>query len=224
MENHKDLDNKLKALEITSQDLLSKNKYNIQEFSKLSKDLSSINNKLTQQNSTIKSTKDGLDKVNTDISQIKENIKQYEVDQRVLQSKVSTANDDYVKLRQIVEHLTGNKLVTRIRRDADDEKTSTIGDLAVLKDLIEFNDMKDNFNMQLLMNQMDFWKNLTITLINSVAKIDDRLIGNLLGNNAATEFIGNEEFLMYPRTTLYIVFFLSRIILQKKFLQKKFFT
>lgn len=78
-----------------------------------------------------------------------------------------------------------------------DLKAASIEDLRQVVEREHLLNLELKYNVAKLLEELYKLQTRYDVLVTSVAKIDDKLIGNLLGNGARTKFVGKNEFFLY---------------------------
>ncbi|APP91608.1 glycoprotein [Sinu virus] len=99
-----------------------------------------------------------------------------------------------------LENCSSHKGLYDPKNPAGSGRTATVGDLSHLQLDIKYENEILRYNLEKLHAQMNKLSNMIHKIVVSLAKVDERLIGNLLGRYVATEFLSEEKFLTYPCT------------------------
>nr|UIX56156.1 GP64 [Hyphantria cunea nucleopolyhedrovirus]UIX56302.1 GP64 [Hyphantria cunea nucleopolyhedrovirus] len=82
----------------------------------------------------------------------------------------------------------------------DEGATATKGDLMHIQEELMYENDLLRMNLELLHAHINKLNNMMHNLIVSVAKVDERLIGNLMNNSVSSTFLSDDTFLLMPCT------------------------
>nr|QNN89327.1 Gp64 protein [Spilarctia obliqua nucleopolyhedrovirus] len=82
----------------------------------------------------------------------------------------------------------------------DEGTTATKGDLMHIQEELMYENDLLRMNLELLHAHINKLNNMMHDLIVSVAKVDERLIGNLMNNSVSSTFLSDDTFLLMPCT------------------------
>ncbi|AKN80958.1 GP64 [Lonomia obliqua multiple nucleopolyhedrovirus] len=94
-----------------------------------------------------------------------------------------------------------NKWQSNVKAKYDEGKSATKGDLMHLQEELMYENDVLKMNIEIMHAHINKLNNMLHDLIISVAKVDEKLIGNLMNNSVSSVFLSDNTFLLMPCTT-----------------------